>query len=55
MELATAKQIISFITDESKRINYGKLFVEVTVANGRATNIQCETKKSMNLINERTG
>jgi hypothetical protein len=54
MELATAKQIISFITEESSRIGFGKLFIEVTVAKGRATNIQAETKRSMNLNSERS-
>lgn len=45
------EQIIKFIEEETRRVHYGKLFIEVTVAKGKATNIQCETKRSMN-INE---
>lgn len=51
MNTELAKQIIRFIQEETGRVGYGKLFVEITVANSRATNIQCETKKSMNLSN----
>lgn len=43
------EQITLFISTELRRITYGKLFIEVTVAAGKATNIQCETKRSMNI------
>lgn len=43
------EQIRSFVDTEARRINYGKLFIEITIANGRMTNIQGETKRSMNL------
>ena len=42
-------EIIDFINEETRRISYGKLFIEVTIANGRATNVQCETKRSKNI------
>jgi hypothetical protein len=43
------EQIRSFIDKEAARIAYGKLFIEITIANGRMTNIQGETKRSMNI------
>ena len=49
MDKALGEQILKFIGEETSRINYGKIFVEVTVAAGKATNIQCETKRSMNI------
>jgi hypothetical protein len=49
MEPEIEKQVIDFISTETERIQYGKLFIEVTVLKGRATNIQGETKRSLNL------
>lgn len=43
------QEIITFISDEVKRIKFGKLLIEVTVMNGHCTNIQAETKRSYNL------
>lgn len=43
------EQIIAFISEEHRRIKFGKLMIEVTVMNGHCTNIQCETKRSHNL------
>jgi hypothetical protein len=45
------RQVIDFINVETRRLGYGKLFIEVNVAAGKATNIQCETKRSMNINN----
>lgn len=42
-------QIAKFIEEEVSRIEFGKLFVEITVMKGKTTNIQAETKRSMNL------
>lgn len=47
--MTAEEQIVEFIHVEAKRIEYGKLLVEVTVNNGRITNIQAETKRSMNI------
>lgn len=42
--------IIGFIADESERIGYGKLVLELTVHKGRPTNLQAtEVKRSFNL------
>lgn len=49
LEPEHASAIIDLINEESARIEYGKLFIEVTVLKGRATNIQAETKRSHNL------
>lgn len=49
MEPQIEKQVVDFINTEVSRIEYGKLFLEVTVLKGRATNIQGETKRSLNL------
>lgn len=49
MEPEIKDQIIDFIGTEAARIEYGKLFIEVTVLKGRPTNIQAETKRSHNL------
>ena len=43
------EQILKFVSTELTRISYGKLYVEITVANSKATNIQCETKRSQNI------
>jgi hypothetical protein len=45
------KQIIDFVEEEARRIGYGKIIIEVSVHNGKLTNVQAETKRSMN-INE---
>jgi len=42
--------IMGFIADESERIGYGKLVLEVTVFKGKPTNLQAiEVKRSFNL------
>jgi hypothetical protein len=42
--------IIGFIADESDRIQYGKLTLEITVHKGKPTNLQAiEVKRSFNL------
>ena len=43
------EQIINFILEEAERIEYGKLLIEVTILNGKPTNIQGETKRSENI------
>lgn len=45
----TQDQITNFISDEARRVPFGKLLIEITMMNGHATNIQCETKRSYNL------
>jgi hypothetical protein len=46
------EQILKFVAAELSRISFGKLYIEMTVANNKVTNVQCETKRSLN-INER--
>ena len=46
------KQIIDFINEEIKRVNYGKLFIEITITKGEAVNIQGETRKSERLVKD---
>jgi hypothetical protein len=43
------EQIIKFIEEEKDRIQYGKLYIEITITKGNTTNIQAETKRSMNV------
>ncbi len=43
------KDIEAFILEDAPRVIHGKLFLEVTITAGHATNVQCETKKSKNL------
>lgn len=44
------KQILKMIREESKRVKYGKLFIEVNVNKNKITNIQTEyVRKSMNI------
>lgn len=49
LDPAAERKVINFINIEAERIGFGKLFIEVTVADGRSTNIQCETKRSVKL------
>lgn len=42
-------QILSLVEEETGRIQYGKIMIEITVAKGKCTNIQAETKRSLNL------
>jgi hypothetical protein len=42
-------QMIQLIEEETSRIQYGKVLVEITVHKGKCTNIQAETKRSVNL------
>jgi hypothetical protein len=49
-DLRTEQLIIGFVTGEAERIGYGKLVLEVTIYNGKATNIQgTEVRRSFNL------
>ena len=43
------QELIKFVTEEAHRMQYGKLYVEVTVHKGKVTNAQAETKRSYNL------
>lgn len=45
----TQDQITTFIIQEARRVPFGKLFIEITMMNGHATNIQCETRRSENI------
>ena len=47
-------QIQRFIEQEAGRVEFGHLFIDITMMKGQATNIQCETKRSMN-INQAEG
>ena len=49
MDEQIKQQIIALIEEEAIRIEYGKLLIEVTVLKGKATNLQDETKRSMNI------
>lgn len=49
LDLEQAKKVIQLINDQSKGIEFGKIFVEINIANSRMTNVQAETKKSVNL------
>ena len=49
MNQDTRDEIIRIILDESSRIEWGKVFIEATVAKGKVTNIQFETKRSRNV------
>jgi hypothetical protein len=49
MDKATALRIINTITEESARMGFGKIFIEMTVLKGIATNMQVETKRSVNI------
>jgi hypothetical protein len=49
MDDGTRNQIVAFIEEEARRIKFGKLLVEVTVLKGRCTNIQAETRRSLNV------
>ena len=47
--------ILGFILQESERIGYGKIALEITVLKGRPTNIQgTEVKRSFNLNPEKS-
>lgn len=43
------EEITAFVAEEARRVQFGKLLIEVTVMKGHPTNIQCETKRSRNL------
>lgn len=49
MSLDVAKKIIKTINEESDRMGFGKIIIEVTVLKGVATNMQLETKRSVNI------
>lgn len=49
LDLENAKKVINLINERGNDIEFGKLFVEITISNNRATNIQVETRKSVNL------
>ncbi|MEQ9135747.1 MAG: hypothetical protein RLO51_11100 [Thalassobaculum sp.] len=43
------REILAFINSELGRVEFGHLFIDVTITNSRATNIQAETKRSLNI------
>lgn len=43
------KQILDFVEEEAKRVGFGKLIIEITVAKGVVVIIQGETKRSKKL------
>lgn len=45
----TEKKILQFVRTEADRMQFGKVLIECTVMKGRVTNIQGETKRSMNV------
>ncbi len=47
--LEKQKVIIDFIDEEARRIGFGIIIIEVNVMAGHLTNIQAETKRSMNI------
>lgn len=49
MSPETQADIIRILEDESRRIDWGKVFIEATVAKGKVTNVQFETKRSRNV------
>ena len=49
LSLDQAKSIIALINEQSEKIEFGKVIVEVNIISGRMTNAQAETRKSMNL------
>lgn len=49
MEKTHEETIIAMVDEEAERIGYGHIYVDITVHNGRPTNVQAETKRSKNL------
>ncbi|MFA6158888.1 MAG: hypothetical protein WC763_04700 [Candidatus Paceibacterota bacterium] len=45
-------KMVGFIEEEVSRIQYGKILIEITVLKGKCTNVQAETRRSMNLNEE---
>ena len=49
-ETKVERVILGFLSEEASHIGYGKLTLEVTVHNGKLTNIQAtEVRRSFNL------
>lgn len=46
---ANKEDFWNFVEEETERIQYGKLFIEITVMNGKMTNMQAETRRSKNI------
>lgn len=42
-------EIIAFVSEEARRLQYGKIIVEITVHDSKCTNITAETRRSKNL------
>jgi len=40
IDIENAKKVISVINEETERMQYGRIMIEVTVIAGRASNIQ---------------
>ena len=49
MSEETKQQILRILNDEASRIDWGKVLIEATVAKGKVTNIQFETRRSLNV------
>ena len=49
LTLEQAKKVVQLINEQAEGIEFGKVFLEINLANGRMTNVQAETKKSVNL------
>jgi len=43
------EKIWEFVVEEGRRIQWGKLFIEITVQDGKLETIQAETKRTKKL------
>lgn len=43
------QEIVKVIKEEAERMQYGKALIEVTINKGKVTNLQFETRKSVNI------
>lgn len=41
--------VFAIMKEESERIKFGKVLIELTVHNSKITNLQAETKRSVNI------
>jgi hypothetical protein len=49
----TLKEFLFLISkEEAERIKFGKVFIELTVHNSKITNLQAETRRSVNINQE---
>lgn len=52
IDVCTKDKIIKTVEEETERIEYGKLFIEITIDKHRPLNIQIETRRSVRLLDK---